>query len=196
MESTIGALTLYGQQGQDITIEQRRSLESLLPTISASLNDALHRPSISIDCRQQHIRDAALAAMDSHLSHSRQQNGPPGGSALAVSIDVLEADAPRAQLSVESAVRGVATMLSPRNSDNRCVLRLGPTQLLVCALDGASSETLEMEANDVRQGRSMQAFAIATLPVSTPLELQDLARRMTEAAATARPLSGVRSRQS
>ena len=194
-QSTIGALTLYGQLGQEITIEQRRSLESLLPTISASLNDALHRPSISIDCRQPHIRDAALAAMDSHLSHNRQHNGPTGGSALAVSIDALMGDTPRAQLSVESAVRGVATMLSPRNSDNRCVLRLGPSQLLVCALDGASSELLEIEANVVRRTRSMQTFAIGTSPVSTPLELQDHARRMTEAAATTKPLSGVRSRQ-
>jgi len=195
-EATIGALTLYGQQGQDVTIEQRRSLESLLPTISASLNDALHRPSIAIDCRQQHIRDAALAAMDSYLSHNRQQAALSGGSVLTVSVDALTADAPRAQLSIDSAIRGIATLLSPRNADNRCVLRLGPSQLLVCALDGASAEILEMEADAVRRARSMQAFTIETAPVRTPLELQDHVRRVTEATATARPLSGVRRRQS
>lgn len=195
-ESTIGALTLYGQQGQEVTIEQRRSLESLLPTISRSLNDALHRPSISIDCRQHHIRDAALAAMDSHLSHNRQQTAVSGGSALAVSVDAIAADAPRAQLSVDSAVRGIATLLSPRNADNRCVLRLGASQLLVCALDDASTDILEMEADAVRRARSMQAFTIETSPIRTPLELQDHVRRVSEAEVTVKPLSGVRSRQS
>lgn len=194
--STIGALTLYGQVGQEISVEQRRSLESLLPTISASLNDALDRPSISIDCRQPHIRDAALAAMDSHLSHARQHGLPPVGSALGFSIEAISSESPRVQLSVESAIRVVSTMLSPRNSENRCVLRLGPTQLLVCALDGASADTLELEAHAVRKARSMQAFVVTTSPVSTPLELQDHARRVTEAAGSARPLSGVRTRQS
>ena len=193
--TTIGALTLYGQQGQEITIEQRRSLESLLPTISASLSDALHRPSISIDCRQQHIRDAALAAIDSHLSHARQQVAPSVGAALSLSIEAISHDA-RAQLSLDSAVRTASAMLSPRNSENRCVLRLGPTQLLLCALNDASTDILELEANAVRRARSLQAFEITTSPVSTPLELQEHARRMTEAATTSKPLSGIRTRQS
>ncbi len=121
-DTLVGALTLYGQNGQEITVEQRRALESLLPTISATLADALQRPWIAIDCRRQYIRDAALSAMDSLLSHSRLSPATFLGSVLAVSIDTEAAETPRAQLSLDSAVRSVAAMLSPRGADNRCVL--------------------------------------------------------------------------
>lgn len=193
-DAVIGALTLYGQTGQDITVEQRRALESLLPTISTSLNDALQRPSISIDCRTQHIRDAALSAMDSLLSHNRLPSAKSFGCALAISFDRGTEEAPRTQLSLESAVRLVAQRLSPRNSDRRCVLRLGHGQLLVCALDGAPTELLIAEAEATKQTRSLQAFSFSLAPISTPMELQDRVRRMTESFDAPKPLSGIRNR--
>ena len=193
-DTLVGALTLYGQNGQDITVEQRRALESLLPTISATLADALQRPWIAIDCRRQYIRDAALSAMDSLLSHSRLSSAHFFGSALALSIDAESTDSPRAQLSLDSAVRTAAAMLSPRNGDNRCVLCLGAGHFLVCALDGASTDVLIEEAEAVRQARSLQTFAFSMSPVSTSLELQARVRRMTETLPAAKPISGVRGR--
>ncbi len=190
----VGALTLYGQPGQEITVGQRRALESLLPTIAATLDDALKRPWIAIDCRQSHIRDAALSAMDSLLSHSRLPSSPAFGSALAVSIEASSADTTRAHLSLESAVRTAAAMLSPRSADNRCILRLGASHLLVCALDGATTDVLLDEAHRLEQARSLHSFTFSMAPVSTSLELQDRVRRMTDTALAARPLSGVRSR--
>lgn len=193
-DAVIGALTLYGQAGQEITVEQRRALEFLLPTIATSLNDALQRPSISIDCRPQHIRDAALSAMDSLLSHNRLPSAHSFGCALAISLDWDAADTLRAQLSLESAVRLVATLLSPRNEDNRCILRFGHGHLLVCALDGAPTESLVAEAEAVKQTRSLQAFSFSMAPVNTSIELQDRVRRMSESSQTVKPLSGVRNR--
>lgn len=193
-DELVGALTLYGQGGQEISIGQRRALESLLPTISATLDDALKRPWIAIDCRQPHIRDAALSAMDSLLSHSRLPSSQSFGSALAVSIEASSTDTARAQLSLESAVRAAAAMLSPRSADNRCVLRLGASHLLVCALDGATTNVLLDEARRLERVRSLHSFTFSMAPVSTSLELQDRVRRMTDTTATAKPLSGVRSR--
>ena len=190
-DHVLGALTLYGQQGQEITVEQRRSLESLLPTISSTLTDALHRPAIAIDCRQQHIRDAALAAMDSLLSHNRQQATQPVGATLAISIDAASHEVPRVQLSLDSAIRTLAALLSPRATDNRCVLRIASGQLFVCALDGASAEALATEVKVAQKHRHMQTLVITTAPVYTSLELHDRVRRMTETA-TSKPLSGVR----
>lgn len=188
----VGALTLYGQVGQEITVEQRRALESLLPTIAASLGDALQRPWISIDCRPPHIRDAALSAMDSLLSHNRLASAQSFGCALAISLEGDISSTPRAQLSLDSAVRLVATLLSPRSADNRCILRLGQGHLLVCALDGASTDTLVSEAEAATGARALRAFSFTMAPVGTSLELQDRVRRMTEGIVVAKPLSGVR----
>ncbi len=193
-DTLVGALTLYGRSGQDITVEQRRALESLLPTISASLADALLRPWTAIDCRRQHIRDAALSAMDSLLSHSRQASVQSLGSALAVSIESAPSDSPRAQLSLDSAVRTAAMILSPRNADNRCVLSLGAGHLLICALDDSSTDALIAEAEAARRTRSLNTFEFSISPVNTSLELQDRVRRMTDGLSGAKPLSGIRSR--
>ena len=188
--SIVGALTLYGQNGQDISVEQRRALESLLPTISATVADALQRPWIAIDCRRQHIRDAALSAMDSLVSHSRLSSAHVFGSALALHIDT---ETTSTHLSLDSAARTVATMLSPRSGDNRCILWLGAGHLLVCALDGASTDVLIAEVETARQTRSLQAFSFSLSPVGTSLELQDRVRRMVSSSA-AKPTSGVRGR--
>ena len=193
-DELVGVLTLYGQAGQEISVEQRRALESLLPTISATLDDALTRPWIAIDCRQSHIRDAALSAMDSLLSHSRLPSSQSFGSALSVSIEAGSADTNRAQLSLESAVRTAAAMLSPRSADNRCILRLGASHLLVCALDDATTNVLLDEARRLEQARSLHSFTFSMATVVTSLELQDRVRRMTDTAATAKPLSGVQRR--
>ncbi len=191
-DNFVGALTLYGQVGQEITVEQRRALESLLPTISAVLNDALTRPWIAIDCRQPHIRDAALSAMDSLLSHSRLPASRPFGSALAVYIEARSTDATHAQLSLESAVRAAAAILSPRGANNRCILRMGSSHLLVCALDDATTDALVHEASVLEETRSLRSFAFSMATIRTSLELQDRVRRMSNHATT--PLSGVRSR--
>lgn len=193
-DTVVGALTLYGQAGQEVTVEQRRALESLLPTIAATLSDALQRPWVSIDCRQPHILDAALAAMDSLLSHNRLSSAQAFGSALAITMDGETSDGHRTQLSFDSAVRHVATLLSPRNADNRCVLRLGHGHLILCALDGASTDALVAEAEVATRVRSLLPFTFSMTPVGTSLELQDRVRRMADSAPSTKPLSGVRNR--
>ena len=116
------------------------------------------------------------------------------GSALAVSIDVVAGTLHRAQLSLDSATRRLAALLSPRKADNRCVLRVGDGQLLVCALDGASTDILMAEADKARNTRSLNTFSCSLTPVKTPLELQDGVRRMLEASSSTPTLSGVRGR--
>lgn len=191
-DDLLGVLTLYGQAGQEITTDQRRALESLLPTISATVQDALLRPAISIDCRHQHIRDAALSAMDSLLSHNRLASQLPHGCAIAISLDPPPSDTPRAQLSIESAARELAALLSPKHSDNRCVLKLTGSQFLLCALDDADTGVLMAEAHKATSARALQSVECTLVPVNTSLELQDRVQRALAQPPTTKPLSGVR----
>jgi len=124
------------------------------------------------------------------LSHNRKST-QTHGSALAVSIESPQADTPRAQLSLDSGVRSIAAMLSPRSSGNRCVLRFDLDQLLVCALDGASTDDLLAEARAIGNVRLLQAFRLTLTPVRTSLELQDQVRRMLDASAAGTPISGI-----
>ena len=193
-DSVVGALTLYGKNGEEITVGQRRALESLLPAISASLRDALERPWIAIDARIPNIREAALSAMDSLLSHSRLPSTESFGSALALSIEASSVESPRAHLSMESAVRALVALLSPRNSSSRCVLQLGNGHLLMCALDGSSTETLAHEVEVAKNSRAFKGIAFSIAPISTPLELKDRVRRMLDESTSKKPLSSLLSR--
>ncbi len=71
-ETLIGVLSLYGRADQEITVGQRRALESLLPSMATSLGSAIRRPHTSIDCSDDATRTAALTALDALLSHDQK----------------------------------------------------------------------------------------------------------------------------
>jgi putative nucleotidyltransferase with HDIG domain len=188
--SLVGVLTLYGESGQAISVEQRCALEVLLPSVSTSLADSLQRPCIAIDCRRAHVCDAAVAAVDSLLSHSRSQPVPRASSILGVEMEVVSTDTQVVKLSLESATRNFATLLAPASANNRCVLVLGPGQFLVCALDDAPAESMVAEAVAASQSRASLDFVFTVSSVSTPLDLRARVLRARGTAATS--LSAVR----
>ena len=194
-DNLVGALTLYGHSDQVVAADQRRALESLLPTIAATLRDALQRPWISIDCCQPHIRDAALTALDSLLSHNRFSTTESAGTVLALSIDSLSPSRPRATLSVESAMRALAAALSPRHAETRCVVKMDATHLLFCALDATPIATLLAETEAAGLSRVMREHAVSVAPVSTSFELQDRVRLMVDVWTAPKALGGLRGRQ-
>lgn len=180
-DTLVGVLSLYGRPDQEITVGQRRALESLLPTMAISLGAALLRPGAAIDCTDADIRTAALSALDAMLSHDRGAGAESQGAVLAVSLSPTQSDTGRASR-LGLAARELTTTLSPQQSLVRCVLTLGAGQFLLCALDGASVEQLEREVAAASSGRSLQSFSIAAVPIRNALDLQERVRRLVETA--------------
>ena len=186
----IGVMSLYGRPDQEITMAQRRALESLLPTIASSLKDALQRPALSIDCAHDGVRVAALTALDALLSHDRHAlNGTARASVLAVSIDKVASDTPL-HTGHDGVVAELCVKLSPQLAQHRCVLRVGVGHLLLCAFDGTTSEQLARELEALKSLRSLNRYTISSSPIHNPLELQDRVRRMLDARSPDSPLSG------
>lgn len=182
-ETLIGVLSLYGRADQEITIGQRRALEALLPAISASIGAASQRPAIAIQCADESVRDATMSALDAVLSHDRESSSGRG-AVLAVSLACVASDTSRPER-LELAALELAALLSPHRSRHRCVIRLSADQFLLCALDGATADALETEAEQAGAHRALAAFMVATTRLSSALDLQNRIRQIADVAPVA-----------
>jgi len=187
-DTLVGVLSLYGRREQEITVGQRRALESLLPSITASIGLALQRPGIAIDCAEESIRAAALSALDALLSHDRHGSSPNKGAVLSVSLDAV-ASGLTGPDRVDFLSTYLASVLSPYSSHSRCMLRIAPRQFFFCALDGANAQRLEQEVNAARSSNALSAVVVTSTPINNPLELQDRVRRMSDASYSNSPQS-------
>lgn len=178
-DTLIGVLSLYGRSDQEVTVGQRRALESLLPTIAAGLGAASQRPGIAIDCADESTRQAAMAALDALLSHERASS-TGRGSMLAVNIAPIASDTSRPER-LEVASVELAVLLSPHRSRHRCVIRLSPDQFLLCALDEAPADELEREVQQAGAQRALGAFILAATRLTSALDLQDRIRKVADA---------------
>ncbi|MBP7775831.1 MAG: HD domain-containing protein [Acidobacteria bacterium] len=187
-DTLVGVLSLYGRADQEISVGQRRALESLLPTMAVSLWSALQRPGAAIDCADDVTRTAALAALDALLSHDRHVNAATRGAILAVSVSPRAQDSSHADR-VELVGPELAARLSPRGARNRCVLRLAPGQFLLCSLDGASAQDLEHEVASANTTKLLRAFVVSSTAVNNSLELQDRVRTAVDTITSRSPQS-------
>lgn len=182
-EMLIGVLSLYGRSDQEITVGQRRALESLLPSMASSLGAALNRPHAAVDCTEEGTRQAALAALDALLSHENYASTGVKGTVLFVSITPMHPDVGAgAAFGSHLAAVELVTALSPRTNQNRCVLRLTDSQFFLCALDGSPATDLEREVEAAKALRSLNGFSIRSVLLADPLDLQDKARRVLDSA--------------
>lgn len=186
-DTLVGVLSLYGRADQEITVSQRRALESLLPSVATSIGSAIRRPTTSIDCTDDATRTAALAALDALLSHDRNASVPAKGAVVGISLTSAAIDGARPD-SIEFVGADLASALSPRGCQDRCILKLTPNQYLLCALDGAASDQLEREVAEARTARAFGAFLVSTTPLSNALDLQDRVRRSLDAVPSTSPL--------
>lgn len=185
-----GVLSMYGRADQEITVAQRRALESLLPTISSALSSALQRPAQSIDCRVPSVRTAALTAVDALLAHDRlASDGTSHTTVMALSISRIASDLAR-KADLELFASELCSRLSSQFAATRCVLRVADAQLLLCAFDGTPSEQLSQEVALAATARSLQSFAVSCSRIDNPLELQDRVRRIVESGASDQPRPG------
>lgn len=177
-DTLVGVLSLYGRAEQEITVGQRRALESLLPTISAGLGAASQRPGIAIDCAEDSTRHAAMSALDALLSHERGATSSRG-SVLAVNIALLTSDTSRPERLEIGAIE-LAALLSPHRSRHRCVIKLASDQFLLCALDEATPDNLEREIQQAACSRALGAFSIVSTRLHSALDLQDRIRKLND----------------
>ena len=189
-EAMIGVLSLYGRADQEITVAQRRALESLLPTISSALFSALQRPSASIDCTSPAVRAAALTAVDALLAHDRLAlDGSHHATVLAISVAPVGSDVNR-PVDIDTALAELCSRLSPHLTAQRCVLRITHKQLLLCAFDGTTSDQLASEVILATSARAMHSLVVSWSRIDNPLELQDRVRRMLETTTPEQSRSG------
>lgn len=185
-DTLLGVLSLYGRSDQEITLGQRRALESLMPTMAARLGAAFRRPSTAIDCTDPDTRLATMSALDALLSHDRHSGGERQGAVLAISLGLPQGDSIR-HTRFEIAASELAMLLSPRQSTSRCVMVLSVDQFLVCALDEATADQLEREVRAASTARPLQGYVITAVRINSPLELQDRVRRVLESAPSQTP---------
>jgi putative nucleotidyltransferase with HDIG domain len=172
--SVIGVLTIYGRRGQDISPSQRRTLENLVAPVASTLSEALRRGRSAIDGLRPEIKDAAISAVESALSHSDENSPTVIIARLArVATDNNPSTVVTARPALEHFVSGFLS-LGPRRqsvilSDTSCILFL-PKQDPV---------EVARELAGLMSSAVMQPYDLDRTLVATSLELQMAIRRAT-----------------
>lgn len=182
-DSLVAVLAVYGQPDHEVSVAQRRGAEALMPTAALRIAEALDRPSMAIDCRDEHTCAATLAVLDAVMSHDRQSIDAPIGAVLAVTATPTRSDAVR-RLSQDADLTVLIGELCPAPDSSRCVAFVGAGLLLYFSLDGAASWSLEEELAALKRSPRLQGLDIVSAQVKTSLELQDAVRRARASAKT------------
>ena len=126
--SVVGVLTLYSAADREVTVSQRRAMESLLPAIGLAFSAAARWRLGGIDCRPEPIRIAALALLDSLLSHGRHDGSTDVEPAVllitieAISSDVSSAEVAQAESrAIDLLIAELAGSLSSRSSAHEVI---------------------------------------------------------------------------
>lgn len=175
--SVVAVLTLYGLPHQEVSLDQRRTLERLQPALGQPIEQALHRPAVSIDCRVEEVREAALDALDSLLSHGRRTESSAPNTVVAVSVS-SRSNENVDRFGTDAVMLEICLGFSSHPRTDRCVIVLSDTHLLVCALDSSSYEDIAQELQLASSTGSVQAFHLSWHPVRSSFELRDRVRRM------------------
>ena len=97
--AVVGVLTLYSAADREVTVSQRRAVESLLPAMGLAFSSATRRCLGGIDCRPGPIRIAALALLDSLLSHGRHDaSADVEPAVLVITIEAISSDISSAEI--------------------------------------------------------------------------------------------------
>lgn len=180
-DTLVGVLSIYGRSEQEVSVSERRALEALLPALGDALGACISRPHLLIDCSDRTIRQATLETLDALLSHSREGISSAAG-VLHVRITDASID-PSDDARTRVIVNAFIQDLTGHSLDQRCVVRLAPTDYLLCALDNTDASTLESECRRVANQRPYSPLVIQVLAIKNSLELQHVAQRVLESPA-------------
>lgn len=132
-DSLVGVLTFYSAPGKEISVEQRMLIQSIVPTLTASLCSAVaHDEVAAIDATSLRDKEAAYAVIDTLLSARSQwvdERNPDRLTLVRVSWPDTSLQFDRNQAIQALLQRGLSTATKGTGH----VLRLSPTELLVVA---------------------------------------------------------------
>ena len=184
--SVVGVLTMYSVDGQEVSVSQRRAIESLLPALGAAVGLSSGNRAAGIDCRTDTTRLAALSVLDSLLSHGRPAHGvEPEESVLAVYLSHISNDtvavssSPGCEAQMDVLIESLAA--SPKN---RVLLRLTDCHLLVYAGGQASRDQVTADVSRAASAGALQTTSLSATWIGTSQLLQDAVRRIMEHSST------------
>jgi len=176
-DAVVGVLTTYGKRGQDVSMAQRRTLENLAASVSATLWEALQRGPQGIDGRRPEVHNAAISAIESTLSHS------DGGVTSTVTIARLRAianDRSRPeQVSHPPAVQHLVAGLLQSGLRRHCVV-LSDETCIIYGVDPDFDLALKRELAELMSAIHMQSYTLESVTVGTSLDLQMAMQRLAE----------------
>ena len=180
--SVVGVLTLYSVAGKEVSVSQRRAIESLLPSIGAAFASGARHRGAGIDCRNETTRLAALSVLDSLLSHGRHTHGiEPEEAVLAVSLSPISNDTATVSNSsdAEAQMEALVEILLASTQDH-VLLRLSDRHILVYGGGNASRDELVADVRRAGSASALQTTSLSVTWIGTPQLLQDGVRRILE----------------
>ena len=177
-----GVLTLYSSSGRDISVSQRRAIESLLPALGRAFAEAAGSRSVGIDCRSEQVKVAAVAVLDSLLSHGRHDGAGDNSAVLALSVRAHLGDVPSAEIAeIETlAMQLLRVDLGTHSKQHRIFLQLSDADILIYAGGSSAKGILEADVEAARSRTDFQQVSIGHAWVDSPQLLQDRLRRLAD----------------
>ena len=172
-DTVVAVLTAYGTRGQDVSMAQRRTLETLSPSVSAALSEALKRGIQGIDGRRSEVQGAAISALEAALSHS---DGASSTVAL-VRLRPIASDQSRSLTSSASVAQYIVCGLLRPGLERHCVV-LSDDTCAVYSGEPNSESALKQAFTDLMSSAQMQPYALESVTVRNSLDLQMAVRRL------------------
>jgi hypothetical protein len=174
-----GVLTLYSAAGREVSLSQRRAIESILPAIGHSLAAVATNRAQIIDCTAEPTRIAALTVLDSLLSHRPSGQSPDIDSALMlVSLYTIRDDIRDPIPTPVAADLGLLIKALTQPRMQRYFLRLSRSQLLVYSHAPGARSALAAALDNAHAATARYAATVETSWIESPQALQETARRI------------------
>ena len=182
-DTAVGALTLYGRPGYELSIAQRQAIELSGPLIGEAIKDSLARGPQSIDGRRGDVREAAVRALDALLSHSDD-------AAVAVVALSPQAADELAESDMLSATLHLASKVLSGDPGCQCVVLDSHCCVIAAVGDGAEAR-LSRSLVVAKTSAELAAFRVAAITVRDSLHLhvciQNTARASSRQGSTQAP---------
>lgn len=170
---------MYSNSGNEVSLSQRRAIEALLPALGHAFAAVSHNRAISIDCRIESLRLAALTILDSLLSHGRDAANRESDAALVLASVAPLGHDHGGQRRVQSQPN-VSTLINSlsRPGAERVFLLLSASHLLIYAKGESARTLLSTDLDSAKFQTALQFAAFESSWIDSPQSLQEKMRRI------------------
>jgi hypothetical protein len=172
-DTVVAVLTTYGTRGQDISMAQRRTLETLAPSVSAALSEALQRGPQGIDGRRSEVQNAAISALEAALSHSDVASS----TVVLVQLRTIASDQTRPSIFSASFAQHIVSGILQPGLKRHCVV-LSDDTCAVYSSEPNAEPALKQAFTHLMSSSHMQHYALEIVTIRDSLDLQMAVRRL------------------